>query len=142
MGGRRKPCQIRGLNKFKGIVVDIELIIFIVMFLLLIVGLNITECWWQYKTLIKDGKIYRQVPSWQGTNKAHKWYIIWSAILWLDLVGYLIFAILADSVSFLLIGFLVTVPPFLILYATCYLLLSKKIFQKAKEKNKGSNDLK
>lgn len=112
------------------------------MFLLLIVGVNITECWWQYKTLIKEGKIFKQVPSWRDTNKAHKWYIIWSIVLWLDLVGYSIFAILADSIEFLLVGFFVTVPPFLLIYGICYTLLSRIIFNKANKKmiNIGENN--
>lgn len=95
---------------------NLEYIILVVIGSLLIIGLNITENWWQYKILIKEEKLYKKVPSWQGTQKAYIWYIIWSIVLWFDLICFLIVAILLNSMEYLFVAFIITVPPFIILY--------------------------
>lgn len=111
-----------------------ELIVAIIACSLLIIGINTTECWIQYRRLIKDKKLVKSVPAWQDTKKPIIWYIVWSLILWLDLIPFLIVAILANSTELLLGAFLLTIPPFFILYLLAYFLLSNIIFKKANKK--------
>lgn len=112
---------------------DSTYLIMILMFLLLTIGVNVTDCWLQYKTLIKEGKLIKRIPTWKDTKKPMLWYVVWSIIFWFDLVGFLIVALIVNSTELLIGVYFLTVPPYLIIYELAYGIIYLIIIKKSKK---------
>ena len=110
-----------------------ELFIAIIGISLLIIFINITDCFIKFTGLIKGGKILEYFPSWGGTKKPLLWYIIWSIVEFLDLPLFIVVAVLNGSTEYLLVSFLLTVPTYIILYEIIYVIatyIQKQIINK------------
>ncbi len=79
-----------------------------------------------YRLWIKKGGLSKCFPHWEGTNKHYKWWIMWSTILFTNLIVFIIVTVFCfPFVEGVLFGVLIIYPSITILMGFIYLIVKK-----------------
>lgn len=96
-----------------------------------ILAANIGVVYDFYRLWIKKKGLSKCFPHWEGTNKHNKWWIMWSTILFANLIVFIIVTVFCfPFVEGVLFGLLVIYPSTSLLIGFIYLIVKNILVQK------------